>query len=207
MWATPLGAAEYENRVATLAECKRELRFFEDSPGLHADTSPVLPQRLVRMLQESVDPSTIVALDAGNNRVWMHHFYQSQRPFTFINPGGIAGMGWAVPAAVDAKLVRPDVPVMAVTGDGGFVMTSNTLSTAVQYEIPVVVVVFNDGGLGMVRENQRPNVIAAEFVSTNHAKICEAYGGWGVQVDRTTPGTCHPPCTTPSRPDSRRSWT
>ncbi|MCH7786666.1 MAG: thiamine pyrophosphate-binding protein, partial [Chloroflexi bacterium] len=96
---------------------------------------------------------------------------------------GSAGMGWAVPAAVAAKIVKPEHPVMAVTGDGGFVMTSNAISTAVQYNVPVVIVVLNDGGLGMVRENQRPNLIASEFPETNHARICEAYGGWGVQID------------------------
>ena len=110
-----------------------------------------------------------------------------------LNPGGMAGMGWAVPAAVGAKIVRPEAPVMAVTGDGGFVMTSNALSTAVQYDAPVVVVVLNDGGLGMVSENQQPRVIASEFVSTNHAKIGQAYGGWGVQVDdpRDLPAALH----------------
>ena len=174
---------ERENKVLALAERKKELRFFEDSPGLHSEQSPLLPQRLVRLLQESVDPSTIITLDAGNNRVWMYHFYQSQRPATFLNPGGSAGMGWSVPAAVAAKIVKPEHPVMAVTGDGGFVMTSNAISTAVQYNVPVVIVVLNDGGLGMVRENQRPSLIASEFPETNHARICEAYGGWGVQVD------------------------
>jgi acetolactate synthase-1/2/3 large subunit len=82
---------------------------------------------------------------------------------------------------------------MAVTGDGGFMMTSNAISTAVQYQLPVVFVVLNDGGLGMVRENQRPNLIASEFVDTNHAKMCEAYGGWGVQVDnpKDVPAAIH----------------
>ncbi|MEE8442250.1 MAG: thiamine pyrophosphate-binding protein, partial [Dehalococcoidia bacterium] len=179
----PTHPGEREKKILELAERKKEMSFFEDSDGLHSEQSPVLPQRLVRLVQENVDPSTIITLDAGNNRGWMYHFFQSQRPATFINPGGIAGMGWSVPAAVGAKVVRPDVPVMAVTGDGGFVMTSNAISTAVQYELPVVIVVFNNKGLGMVRENQRPRVIASEFVDTNHAKICEAYGGWGVQVD------------------------
>ncbi len=190
---TPRVSADRENEVLVLAQRKEELRFFDDSPGLHSDQSPVLPQRLVRLLQENVDPSTIITLDAGNNRVWMYHFFQSQRPATFLNPGGIAGMGWAVPAAVGAKEAARDRPVMAVTGDGGFVMTSNAISTAVQYDLPVVIVVFNDGGLGMVRENQRPNLIASEFVSTNHAKIGEAYGGWGVQVEdpRDVPAAIH----------------
>ena len=178
-----LSTRELEPRVVGLAQRKEELRFFNDSPGLTANQSPVQPQRLVRLLQESVDPSTIITLDAGNNRAWMYHFYQSQQRATFLCPGGIAGMGWAVPAAVGAKVVRPNSPVMAVTGDGGFMMTSNAISTAVQYQLPVVFVVLNDGGLGMVRENQRPNLIASEFVDTNHAKLAEAYGGWGVQVD------------------------
>ncbi|MFQ5875723.1 MAG: thiamine pyrophosphate-binding protein, partial [Dehalococcoidia bacterium] len=184
---------EREHKILDLDERRKELRFFEDSPGLGSDQSPVLPQRLVRLLQENVDPSTMMTLDAGNNRVWMYHFYQSQRPATFLNPGGIAGMGWSIPAAVAAKLLNPERPIMAVTGDGGFVMTSNAISTAVQYGLPVVIVVFNDGGLGMVRENQRPNLIASEFVDTNHAKICEAYGGWGVQVDdpRDLPAAIH----------------
>ncbi|MBI4336653.1 MAG: thiamine pyrophosphate-binding protein [Chloroflexi bacterium] len=185
--------AEREQKVVALAERKKQLKFFEDSPGIHSDQKPVLPQRLVRLLQESVDPSTIITLDAGNNRGWMYHFYQSQRPATFLNPGGIAGMGWAIPAAVGAKEVYRDRPVMAVTGDGGFVMTSNAISTAVQYDLPIVAVVLNDGGLGMVRENQRPNLIASEFVETDHAKIGEAYGGWGVQVKdpRDLPAAIH----------------
>ena len=190
---TPRIPSDRENEVLLLAQRKEELGFFEDSPGLHSDQIPVLPQRLVRLIQENVDPSTLITLDAGNNRGWMYHFYKSQRPATFLNPGGIAGMGWAIPAAVGAKEVLRDRPVMAVTGDGGFVMTSNALSTAVQYDLPIVVVVLNDGGLGMVRENQRPDVIASEFVDTNHARIGEAYGGWGVQVEdpRDLPAALH----------------
>lgn len=190
---TPRIPGDRENEVLLLAQRKEELRFFDDSPGLHSDQSPVLPQRLVRLMQENVDPSTLITLDAGNNRGWMYHFYKSQRPATFLNPGGIAGMGWAVPAAVGAKEVVGRRPVMAVTGDGGFVMTSNALSTAVQYDLPIVVVVLNDGGLGMVRENQRPQLTACEFVETNHARLCEAYGGWGVQVEdpRDLPAAIH----------------
>jgi acetolactate synthase-1/2/3 large subunit len=173
---------DYEDRVLSIADKKKQYKFFEDSPGIHSDKSPVVPQRLVRLVQESVDPSTIITLDAGNNRGWMYHFYQSQRPFTFLNPGGIAGMGWAIPAAVGAKITRPERPVLAVTGDGGFMMTCNALATAVQYNAPVVVVVLNDSGLGMVRENQGANRIASEFPYMDNSKICQALGGWGAHV-------------------------
>ncbi len=173
---------DYVGRVRALAEKKRQYKFFEDSAGLHEDTAPVLPQRLVRLLQENVDPNTLIALDAGNNRGWMYHFYQSQRPFTFLNPGGAAGMGWATPAAVGAKITCPDRPVMAVTGDGGFMMTCAALATAVQFNAPMVCVVLNDSALGMVRENQGANVFSCEFPTQDHAKICEAMGGWGIHV-------------------------
>ncbi len=191
----PIDSEEREEKATALAQRKKELGFFDDSPGLYSDQAPVLPQRLVRLIQENVDPSTIITLDAGNNRLWMHHFYQFQGIGTVLGPGGHGGMGWSIPAAVGAKLVRPDRPVMAVAGDGGFMMTSNAISTAVQYGLPVVIVVFNDGALGMVRERQRRDktIIASEFVSTNHARLCEAYGGWGVQIDnpKDVPAALH----------------
>lgn len=173
---------DYADRALALAEKKRQYKFFDDSPGLHQDSAPALPQRMVRLLQENVDPNTLITLDAGNNRGWMYHFYQSQRPFTFLNPGGAAGMGWATPAAVGAKITRPDRPVMAVTGDGGFMMTCNALATAVQFKAPMVCVVLNDSALGMVRENQGANVFSCEFPTQDHAKMCEAMGGWGIHV-------------------------
>ena len=172
-----------EQKIKSIASLKEELCFMDDSPGLTSDQIPILPQRLVRLLQETVDPITMITLDAGHNRTWMHHFYQSQKPLTFLNPGGMAGMGWSIPAAIGAKIVQPRRPVMAITGDGGFVMTAHSISTAVQYDIPIVIVVMNDSGLGMVREAQRPNVVASDFIPTNHAKIGESFGAWGIQVD------------------------
>ncbi|MFH1603523.1 MAG: thiamine pyrophosphate-dependent enzyme [Pseudomonadota bacterium] len=123
-----------------------------------------------------------MTLDAGNNRGWTYHFCQSQRPFTFLNPGGAVGMGWATPAAVGAKITHTDRPVMAVTGDGGFMMTCTALATATQFDAPMVCVVLNDSALGMVRENQRPDIFSSEFPNQDHAKIGEAMGTWGVRV-------------------------
>jgi len=176
---------QFLQRGITISELKKEEKFFDDSESLTIDSSPVLPQRLVRLIQENIDPTTIITLDAGNNRLWMHHFFQTQQIGTILGPGGHGGMGWAVPAAVAAKILRPQRPVMAVTGDGGFMMTSNAISTAIQNNAPIVIVVFNDGALGMVREHQRRDktIIASEFVKTNYAQLCQAYGGWGVQVN------------------------
>ena len=170
-----------QQRATALQQQKAALNYFED-PELLRDSSPVLPQRLVRIMQETLGPSTLFALDAGNNRTWMAHFYKSQQPGTFFCPGGTAGMGWALPAAVALKLARPDRPVVGVTGDGGFMMSVNAISTAVQYELPVIWVVLNDSSLGMVRHHQVGREISSSFVETDHGAVARGMGAWGRQV-------------------------
>jgi acetolactate synthase-1/2/3 large subunit len=170
-----------EARLNALRQQKKTKAFFTDV-ALLKDSAPALPQRVVRLLQESLDPSTLLTLDAGNNRVWMCHYYQTQEANTMFAPGGTAGMGWALPAALGLKLVRPERPVVAVTGDGGFVMTAHALSTAVQYEIPVVCIVMNDAALGMVRHHQKERLIASEFEGTDHVLLARSFGAHGVQV-------------------------
>ena len=171
-----------QERTGALQRQKSSLNYFED-PELLRDSSPVLPQRLVRIMQETLDPSTLFALDAGNNRTWMAHFYKSQQPGTFFCPGGTAGMGWALPAAVALKLARPDCPVVGVTGDGGFMMSVHAISTAVQYQLPVIWVVLNDGALGMVRHHQVGREISSSFAETDHGAVARGMGAWGVQVN------------------------
>ena len=163
---------------------KRQAHSYYDDPTAHSNASPVYPQTLVKVLQENVDPSTIFTLDAGNNRVWMSHFYQAQQANTFFVPGGLAGMGWALPAALGVKVARPDRPVVGVSGDGGFMMSIHAIHTALQHEIPVVWVVFNDSSLGMVRQHQPENQrIASEFIKTDNGALARAFGAYGVQVD------------------------
>jgi acetolactate synthase-1/2/3 large subunit len=166
----------------TLAAHKAELGFFEH-PSIHSDKTPVFPQRLVKVLEEGLDPSAIITLDAGNNRIWMAHHFQSRYPGTIFSPGGIAGMGWAAPAALAAKLVHPERQCICVTGDGGFMMSLHVLSTAVQYDLPVVFVVQNNSQLGMVRHHQKTRNIASEFIETDYAKIAEAFGCRGIRVE------------------------
>ena len=163
---------------------RREAGGYHDQPEMHEESSPVKPQRLIAQLQATMDPSTIYTLDAGNNRTWMAHLYRAQTANTFYSPGGTAGMGWALPAAVGLKLVYPDQPVVAVTGDGGYMMVVNAISTAVQYDLPIICVVFNNNTLGMVNDHQpEGHKIASEFHPTNNATVAEGMGAWGVQVD------------------------
>ena len=165
-----------------LPKRKTDLQFYRD-PAMEIDTSPVTPQRLVSILQETLPQDTIFSLDAGNNRTWMAHLYQARQANTFFCPGGTAGMGWGLPASVALKIVYPDRPVVCVTGDGGYMMTVSALSTAVQYQLPMICVVFNDNALGMVRHHQpEGRRIASEFVETDNAAVARGMGAFGVQV-------------------------
>ncbi len=162
---------------------RRDTGAFYDQPEMHVDSSPVTPQRLVAQLQATMDPSTIFALDAGNNRTWMAHLYRARQANTFYCPGGTAGMGWGLPASVGLKLVYPDRPVVCVTGDGGYMMTVNAISTAVQYDLPIICVVFNDNVLGMVHDHQpEGHKFASEFFPTNNATVAQGMGAFGIQV-------------------------
>lgn len=173
-----------EERTRALSKRKQAEGFFE-APELHSAVSPILPQRLINEINEVVTPSTILTLDAGNNRLWMTHFFQSKEVGTIFVPGGIGGMGWGIAAALAAKLVYPERPVVSVAGDGGFGMMLHVLSTAIQYRLPVTFVVVNDSGLGMVRDlrlKDKPDSVG--FVPLDYAKIALAFGCRGVRVEK-----------------------
>ena len=125
----------------------------------------------------------IVTCDAGENRIMMTHFYQTKQAGGFLQAAGSGPMGFAIPAALGAKLVHPDRPVVAVCGDGGFAMTMNGLMTAIEQDIPIITVVFNNKALGWVLHGGGP--FAAEFNDFDHAAIARAMGCHGVRVDRS----------------------
>jgi len=178
----PNSAADRKEWADSLPQRRQESTFFND-PAMHVDSSPVTPQRLVALLNQNLPSDTIFALDAGNNRTWMAHLYQAREANTFFSPGGTAGMGWGLPAAVGLKVAYPDQQVVCVTGDGGYMMCVSALSTAVQYQLPIICIVFNDGALGMVRQHQlEGRRIASEFVETNNAAVAQGMGAFGIQV-------------------------
>ena len=178
------GNASNRSEWTESMQTRRDAAGFHDQPEMHEDSSPVKPQRLIAQLQATMSADTIYALDAGNNRTWMAHLYRAQQANTFYSPGGTAGMGWALPAAVGLKLVYPDQPVVCISGDGGYMMTVNAISTAVQYDLPIICVVFNNGTLGMVNDHQpEGHKIASEFYPTNNATVAEGMGAWGIQIN------------------------
>jgi len=176
-----------KDRLDAVASAKAAEAYFE-APELYSDASPLLPQRIVKVIDAVVPPETLVTLDAGNNRIWMAHFFKSKEAGTVFCPGGIAGMGWGAPAALTAKLLHPDRPVLSVSGDGGFAMTFHVLSTAVQHNLPVVFLVMNNSVLGNVRDPQfhmmNGRVMTSEFIDTDFAQIGRAFGCNGVRIDK-----------------------
>jgi acetolactate synthase-1/2/3 large subunit len=165
-----------ERRVAAHRE---RLGYFDDR-AYFADDQPILPQRVIGELQRNLPEDAIVTCDAGENRIMMTHFYQTKRHEGFLQAAGSGPMGFGIPAALGAKLVHPDRPVVAVCGDGGFAMTMNGLMTAIEQDIPIITVVFNNKALGWVLHGS--GRFAAEFNDFNHAEIARAMGCRGVRV-------------------------
>jgi acetolactate synthase-1/2/3 large subunit len=166
-----------ERRVAG----HRERHGYFNDRAYFADEVPILPQRLIGELQRGLPENAIVTCDAGENRIMMTHFYQTKRAEGFLQAAGSGPMGFAIPAALGAKLVHPDRPVVAVCGDGGFAMTMNGLMTAVEHDIPIITVVSNNKALGWVLHGSGP--FSAEFNDWDFAAMARAMGCRGVRIE------------------------
>jgi acetolactate synthase I/II/III large subunit len=159
--------------MARVAEQRRQTGYF-DQPAYAASGSPVHPQRIIGELMRNLPADAIVTCDAGENRILMTHLYQTQREEGFLQAAGSGPMGFAIPAALGAKLVHPSRTVVAVCGDGGFAMSMNGLMTAIEEDIPIVVVIFNNKALGWVLHGG--SGFAAKFKDFDFAGIARAMG-------------------------------
>jgi acetolactate synthase-1/2/3 large subunit len=186
--AARMGAPAREagrRRRQHLAELKALHRFFAE-PEQRSDDVPLRPERVIAELGRRLDERALVTMDAGANRLHMTHYFQSRGPGTVYQPSSIGGMGYALPAAMAAKLTAPERDCVAVCGDGGFAMTMNALFTAAQYRIPVVTVVLNNSVLGWVKDGQRrrgDRFIASELGRQDYARIAQAMGCVGIRVE------------------------
>jgi acetolactate synthase-1/2/3 large subunit len=150
---------------------------------LSSDAAPLLPQRAIKEIQRTVANDAIITCDAGENRIFMTHYFQTKGPGTFLQPSGVGGMGYAIPAALAAKLVYRDRQVVAVCGDGGFAIGMNGLMTAAAENIPIAVVVFNNGALGWVKHGQGDRNVACDLSNFDHAAIARSMGCHGIRVE------------------------
>ena len=122
----------------------------------------------------------IVVTDVGQHQMWEAQYYKHNTPRSLITSGGLGTMGFALPAAIGAKIARPDAEVWVVVGDGGFQMTMCELATIVQENLEIKIAIINNGYLGMVRQWQEffyeKRYAATPLVNPNFAKLAEAFG-------------------------------
>jgi acetolactate synthase I/II/III large subunit len=157
-----------------------------DAPGSLSDSVPLDPQRIIAALGESLTDDAIVTGDAGENRLFMMQWFHATQRGEYLQPAAGGGMGYAVPAAMAAKLVHPDRAVLAVCGDGGFAMSIHALMSALQERLPIGVLVFNNGALGWVLHSMGEKAMAANFAEFDHAAIARSLGCDGVRVATIT---------------------
>ncbi len=168
-----------------------QLRAWRDEFPLRYDTDSewLKPQTVVETLERlTAGDDVVVTTGVGQHQMWAMQYVTSVRPRSFVTSGGLGTMGYGIPAAIGAKAARPEATVVCVDGDGCFQMTAQELATAVLEDLPIVVVLVNNGYLGMVTQWQdmfydgrRSHVHLTNRVP-DYAKLAEAYGGVGMVV-------------------------
>ncbi len=150
------------------------------------DGFPIKPQKLIYDLRQIMAPDDIVISDVGAHKMWMARHYHCHRPNTCIISNGFAAMGIAIPGAIAAKLVHPHQKVVAVTGDGGFMMNCQELETALRIGTAFVTIIFNDGGYGLIewkQENQFGHSSFIKFNNPDFVKFAESMGLKGYRIE------------------------
>lgn len=149
---------------------------------------PIKAQYFIERLHAITGGDAVVTSGVGQHQMWASHFWQFEKPLSWINSGGLGTMGFAVPAAVGAKIARPDEVVFAIDGDGCFQMTAQELITATTENIPIKVAVLNNGAYGMVQQWQKlfydGRISASDLGTTvpDYPKLAEAMGCVGLRV-------------------------
>lgn len=172
---------EWLEKVVTLKE-QFPLKYRKDSSALS-------PGFIIEKIYEMTDGDAIICTEVGQNQMWAAQFYKFNKPRTFISSGGLGAMGFGLPAAIGAKVGRPDKTVIDIAGDGSVQMVSQEIATAVANKIPIKIMILNNGYLGMVRQWQ-------EFFwdkryshtnidnSVDFIKLADAYGAIGIRVKK-----------------------
>ena len=157
----------------------------------HAEDNsyPVKPQKIIYDIRQCLEPEDIVISDVGAHKMWIARMFQAERPNTCIISNGFASMGIALPGAIAAKLVYPDRNVLAVCGDGGFMMNNQEVETAVRLGLNITILMFNDNKLGLIEWHQlrefgrKSNV---DVGNPDFIKFAESFGANGYKVEKAS---------------------
>ncbi len=180
-------------------EPPKELKWRKETPTAHADflawtdkptpvPGPVNLGEIIVGLREKLPPDAVICNGAGNFSIWVHRYARYRRYGTQLAP--ISGsMGYGVPAAIGMKRLAPERTVIAFAGDGDFLMTGQEFATAVQYDLPVIVIVVDNGMYGTIRMHQERHypgrVVATGLKNPDFAAYARAFGGYGATVMKT----------------------
>lgn len=169
----------------------KKLNDWRDSAPLICEYSEteIKPQQVIEELHRVTNGDAVIVTDVGQHQMWAAQFYPFKRPRQWLTSGGLGTMGFGLPAAMGAQLACPESMVVAVVGDGGFQMTNQEIITAIQYKIPLKVLIMNNGYLGMVRQWQEMFYDRAYSevdlsVSPDFVKLAEAYGALGLRAEK-----------------------
>jgi acetolactate synthase-1/2/3 large subunit len=173
----------WRSKVSGWAE-QFPLTYDESNPG-----AALKPQYCLEQIRDGAPEGTIVVSGVGQHQMWTSQFWRFNEPYTWVNSGGLGTMGFAVPAAIGAKVGRPDRTVWAIDGDGCFQMTAQELITASTENIPVKIGILNNGYLGMVRQwqemfyGERYSEVDLSGGIPDYVKWAESMGCVGIRVD------------------------
>ncbi|SCZ64592.1 acetolactate synthase large subunit [Thiohalomonas denitrificans] len=153
------------------------------------DEFPVKPQKIIWDLRTAMDLKDIAICDVGAHKMWMARMFRCEVPNTCLISNGFAAMGIALPGAIAAKLAFPDRKIVAVTGDAGILMNIQELETAVRLKLPLVVLIWNDDGYGLIKWKQlnqfgRPSHV--DFTNPDFIKLAESFGAKGYRIERVS---------------------
>jgi acetolactate synthase-1/2/3 large subunit len=149
----------------------------------------IKPQFVIETIYRLTKGRAIISTDVGQHQMWVAQFYKFDMPRRFLTSGGLGTMGYGFPAAIGAQVAFPDELVISVSGDGSIQMNIQEIATAVQYNLPVKVVIINNRFLGMVRQwqekfyNRRYSYSCLE-VQPDFVKLAEAYGAVGMRIEK-----------------------
>jgi acetolactate synthase-1/2/3 large subunit len=181
-------AAQYKEKIAPWRE--QIARWGATHPlSYKASKGRIKPQHVVEQIYALTKGNAIITTEVGQNQMWAAQFYKFDRPRTFLSSGGLGTMGYGFPAAIGAQVAMPGSLVVDVAGDGSIQMNIQELATAVQYNLPVKVVILNNGALGMVRQWQE-FFFQGKYSQTclpqipDFVKLAEAYGAAGFRATR-----------------------
>jgi acetolactate synthase I/II/III large subunit len=187
--ADDVGPGHATERLGWISSSRRALDSFADPyRALAVNLGFADGAKVISDLAEMLPEDAIITVDAGNFQEWVHRFYPFERAGTFVGTASGA-MGYAMPAALAAKLARPERTVVSISGDGGFMMTIQELETAVRHETPFVSIVLNNGMYGTIRMYQELRFPGRSHAMTltnpDFAELAKQFGAHGERVEKT----------------------